>query len=269
MPLLILVVGRGERPEEIGPNSHRFRFIRSSQLRDGILSIESVDFVFQHLGSANPEAAIAIADWVGKKYRSRVIGFRGGKISEEWQSKGVALMPDVGDVTALPWAAIPEDFKGDAVELARLLRPESLDLLPAIAILCQGYLAVHAAHRQLAESDSISDALAEMGWDDQKHRSLVRDSILNVQDAGWWLDVLDLRTDQTGTAAQAAKVDPARWGDFVERVAAEWGNGHDKFLNCNFMHRLREARAVSDPTMVAEAYLEIARRLGGRRRNRS
>ncbi len=142
---------------------------------------------------------------------------------------------------------------------AILQPPRSLEFLSALAILCQGYIAVHVKQSEGADQRQVSEALKIMGWDPGKHIGLVQEDPATVEDPGWWLDTFGVRSGE--------KIEPDKWDNFVKSVVREWGPGHKDFLQGEFIRSLGSNQPLTSPRLVAEAYLAIAKRIGiGRKR---
>lgn len=261
MSLRVLVVGRGDRIGIQGSNSHNFSFRSRARSQDGhIIEIQNFDFVFQHLGPANREAADAIREWQQAGFGSRTIGFSGGGLPKRWQLYGIVLMERIGDVVSLPWHLVPENFAGNAGDLVKLLTIESLEFLPALAILCQGYLAVHAKKDTCLTDPNVKDALRQMGWSSEMHASIVNAEVSTVQDPAWWLEIFDIKT--SAPAGHMPKSGEKNWDLFLDKIGQEWGPDKESFLRSDLIHTLRENRSLVVPQIVAKAYLQIMKRLG-------
>jgi hypothetical protein len=130
-------------------------------------------------------------------------------------------------------------------------------MLAAMAILCQGYLAVVAAETQPQEGSSVAQALSVMGWDCSKHSNLVRSKLSEVQNPNWWLEVLTLHHKEKQRKLTADE----QWRGIADALAPEWGKGSELFLALDLMECLRCSRPVVEPQFVAEVYLRIAEHL--------
>lgn len=262
MSLKILVTGRvttrdDEHELTVG-NGHRLHFIVSSQTDAGIMSIQDYDFVLQH--AANFETDRAVTQWLRLGWAKRIVLFGGGTVPEGQGrvcGENIALLDGMitrSHIVALGWRGVPATFQGNAFELLSILRGEGIELLPALAILCQGHLAVHASHRIGRDSQTVELALKNAGWlNGEYSRALEDDSKLDaVRGVSWWLGTFGL--DHGDCLNQ-------RWANLHSRIRAEWrGNvGFERLeplLDC-----LRQRVSPSVET-VAEAYIAIAARLG-------
>lgn len=143
-------------------------------------------------------------------------------------------------------------------ELQRLFCTRRFEYLSALAILCQGYLAVHAEK----EGDEwgppeIKDAIKQMGWpafvDSRGPGTHLLGSDLAskrgvVSDPGWWSNIFE--------GAQTE----------VERgIAREWGV--DDINSCPALKNLVDAiygTGSIAPAVVANAYCAIVEKQGGK-----
>jgi hypothetical protein len=168
------------------------------------------------------------------------------------------MLEGVQDVSHLNWSAIPATFGGTAHELARLLRGEGIELLPALAILCQGFLAVTAGLAGDKVGDEVKQALDVMGWDAKRHTELVsgEEKRRAVEDPGWWLDTLELR--------DGMELNMERWLKFTENLQDEWGPS-DGLENLDGFKASLKSQGTPSIEVVANGYLAIFRRLGGHR----
>jgi hypothetical protein len=211
MQLTILIVGRGTAPDVQKGSGHSLEFRASARVASGILSLDPYDFVFQHLGPSNPEALAAINEWAAKGWHKKIVAFSGGAVPKDVKDLDVALIegvPGRQSILDLAWSAIPSDFSGDARELLLLLRPSPPELLSAVAILCQGYLAVHF-YKNKTDTDLVEprEALTDIGLDkimgDASHELV---NAGDVSDPRWWRRVF---------AGQRVETEMA--------IAREWG----------------------------------------------
>ena len=204
-----------------------------------------------------------------------ILRYTGGS-PREGEANWIVARPLIGKAEAVTSREASEIMKwvdlgcpNEESGLPSLLRRNQDKVLPALAILCQGYLAVHAKQPDMVKAWGIGGALAKMGWDEKKHPDLVRDKIQDVEKPGWWLDVFELRVRQTVSGEEKEKwvVDKDRWKAFSDSIAREWGDGNDGFLQNAFIEKTLHANQnVDTPKVVAEAYIEIAERLA---RNKS
>jgi hypothetical protein len=149
-----------------------------------------------------------------------------------------------------------------------LLEPPSLQCLPALAILCQGYLAVYASHfAGNSLSDNIAAALEDMGWNKSaSHGGLLvikpnfgsSKDWATVTDANWWWTVFAAKSDtrQSNEINREAAIAALR-----NSVVAEWP---DHPFEVSKLLEMIESGAMENPDIVAEAYCGISRLLGGK-----
>ncbi|MDX6404504.1 MAG: hypothetical protein QOH70_1959 [Blastocatellia bacterium] len=211
MELTILIVGRGTAPGVQTSNGHSLEFRASARTASGILSLDTYDFVFQHLGPANPEALESINEWTAKGWRKKIVAFSGGAVPKNIKDLDVSLiegLPGRLSILDLAWSAVPSNFSGDARELLLLLKPSRPEFLSALAILCQGYLAVRSHKNETdAKNAEAQEALSEMGFD--KIEGHVRDELVNVEDVlvpVWW-----------------RRVFAGQRGEMEKAISHEWG----------------------------------------------
>ena len=158
---------------------------------------------------------------------------------------------------------ILEFGQGVRVELPSCCSPRRvMSCLPALAILCQGYLAVYAAGNQIESDCDILNALNEMGWVHQKHAELVKSAVLEeVCSAAWWKAVFDLPSTDSGGRAT---VPEARWESFRALLDREWGfQPFPESFNA-ILAKLRADETVTFASDVARTYLAIKNRLGNK-----
>jgi hypothetical protein len=144
---------------------------------------------------------------------------------------------------------------------AFLCPPSSFEIVGALAMLCQGYLAVCAAHDLCKDSDHATQALKSMGWSAECTSLLSEPSKLSaVKSPSWWLAAFDFRVGVGG--------DDPQWQMFVDGLHREWGtaDGLRAVRTLSSKMVLEEGLSVDD---VARAYSAIAERLransGGQR----
>jgi hypothetical protein len=231
--LKVLVIGRVEEKESrVVSNGHTLEFTPHAGLAPDFLSPEPYSFVFMHLGPGNREARPAISKWVGEGWAHKVIGFSGGHIPT-WCAAlpitTVERLPSRHSFLELHWGAVRTDFSGPAAELLSLLSGNRCDTLVALAVLCQGYLSVHAVHtgpeRLGEEPDEVLNALSQMGWDEKVGEigrgeleswaapSGVGDLMAEVSAPAWWRKVWDL--------GEGAEAHPHKWAALVARLEHE------------------------------------------------
>ncbi|HEX8163569.1 MAG TPA: hypothetical protein VF538_16990 [Pyrinomonadaceae bacterium] len=276
MSLKIMVVGRGTALGERVANGHSLEFVASARADSGIIPLEDCDFVFQHLSPANPEAADAVTEWINKGWKKRIVGFSGGKVPRELRRLDVPQLERLSgrqSILDLAWSAVPSDFSGDAHELLKLLNPRQIEILAALAILSQGYLAVHAACQNLGQPDRLSEdvavALERMGMNalvagGKGIASLLppelREEKNKVQRVSWWVEMF-------GVLDEGERVAPGKWKEFENSLREEWDEASKGALPDplrGLLDAMRSAPEIAEPDVVARAYCEIVRRLDGR-----
>jgi len=273
--LNVLVIGRGDSPGTQVTNGHTLEFTRHGGVPPDFLSLQQYDFVFMHLGPANPEAQAAIATWSSQGWGGKLIGISGGDVpvwSEKLAIPTIEGMANRQNLYDLHWATVRSDFGGDAYELASLLNQEQCEVLTSLAILCQGYLAVHAAsagEAALAHApEEVSAALSLMGWDalNDKIRRNEPEAVLpsnlglvltEVVHPGWWLGAWGLSgvlgderwaaladSLEKECAKQGAAEVPKEIGDLLDVMRPVVADSAREF------HEIR-------PVTVSRAYLAI------------
>ena len=142
--------------------------------------------------------------------------------------------------------------------------PKSIpSYLPALAILCQGYLAVCAKERGSSISGDASRAVREMGWNPETHPAFVQATIESVLPAEWWLDALGLPVQ--AFPDQKPRVAPEFWAPFETALATEWGTAPLPSSLHALLSGLKACEPIVSPEVVAQAYLAIADHLGDAR----
>ena len=142
-----------------------------------------------------------------------------------------------------------------------LLKRSMFMFLPALIILCQGYLAVHAEHKEQNKDwkdQNISIALEQMDWDSVDN-SLIpqnfgkKESTEKVRNPGWWW---------------AAFEDDFKNKDkksFPAAIQEEWNTSSNKEISKELEDLIRlivEDNEVKPAKMVAKAYLALVETLG-------
>jgi len=263
----IIIVGReGTNEERAG---HYFSFIAKANTDDGFVSLDDWDFVLQHISSGNPEWGGAIKYWKQKGWESKIVGISGGDPTSGRSARGareldvpfIGGVPDASSIVGLIVDNIPADYSGNAVLLVNMLSGrESLQILPALAILCQGYLAIHAANGE-EENDLLKPALNQMGWFDLgDDREKIDESLSKnkeqVKSANWWLAPFGL---------DGLEMDDSKWNEFEEKfrnekedVGEEGWDTVQKFINENIRN------GDFKPETIANVYCSLVSMLEGR-----
>ncbi len=194
MPLKVLFTGRSTREQATTANGHLITFRDRATVGPTAVDVGEFDAVFLHM--RNPEANKALDQWVRIGASSKLILFGGTAVDPGWSSHGLPTLGNVAEPVDLPWSNVPRDFRGSADDLLQLLVPRNLDLLPALCILCQGYLAATSGD---AREDDVSRALDAMAWpaferEPSGHQTIAtaRGRCDVVQTARWWTTALSL-----------------------------------------------------------------------------
>jgi len=142
----------------------------------------------------------------------------------------------------------------------------TLEVLPALAILCQGFLAVHAVYDEGTgawEPPETGAALNQMGWAEVMTNSSLlavlppdlgnRKSI--VAKAKWWLEVFGYNGDLESQV-----------NELKQQVNKEWAPDSETDEPAKVSHLLDDFQEQGErsltPGWVAGAFVEIAERLG-------
>jgi hypothetical protein len=198
------------------------------------------------------------------------VDFSGGQVPSKLSSQPIPQIEHLLDrqsIINLAWAAVPSNFNGDAQELLELLKPQKLELLPTLAILCQGYLAVHAASADSEvpdwKSEDISQALDQMGWSVLVSRMdstglLIRPNLgtekNNVRKQSWWLQTF-------GVLDECQKLIEDKWIGFKNDLMQECGKGAKAGIPAELnilLDALGKEESMVEPKVVADAYSAIA-----------
>jgi hypothetical protein len=150
----------------------------------------------------------------------------------------------------------------------------TLQLLPALVILCQGYLAVHAMCKGPDVLDwspeDIRSALDEMGWNALVSRTASGEPMKpldlsnqkqNVRRQSWWLQAFDVLDENQ-------EMNPGRWGAFKDDLTREWIKGTNAGLPPELSTLLdllgSKDVEITPPRIVANAYCVIVQNLAKR-----
>jgi len=132
--------------------------------------------------------------------------------------------------------------------------PAGPEYLSALAILCQGYLAVAASSGQLRDDD---EALVAMGWPEAKEdikrivRAGVQERWPEVQTSRWWLEALGFPVSPEGRGQLESKVED-------EAASLKASVGDLKIL----LGELEPQNEAIGAKVVSGAYLHLAAVLG-------
>ena len=192
------------------------------------------------------------------------------KVKTKFPRELRALKPSVDELIADLSVALkisePKDRENALVRAWHRFDQEEqgIDTLAAVAILCQGYLAINAEESEKDEwgPREIRPALEQMGWpkamEDDAVRGLLRDDLLDQRDdvakADWWLDVFKLK----GNVATQVKT-------LRDKLKEEWNECSDPQLPdeiTQLLDGLAEG-TLNASAVVADAYCKIAKKLGG------
>jgi len=164
-------------------------------------------------------------------------------------------------------AAVAGNADAVPADLRKLLFPIEIEieLLPAIAILCQGYLAAHAALGWDTQDADIHRALDLMGWlemADQDSAAKMRASLAghvgDVRKARWWQEPFEA----VGSQAEDAQ---KKWRECESRATEEFNIEKSKGRWEDIQPLLAaigKGEELDDPRVVAKAYLALAERFG-------
>jgi hypothetical protein len=140
---------------------------------------------------------------------------------------------------------------------------QEAEILPALSILCQGYLAVHAEEH--GEEDSMESALDQMGWSEDLTLSGLDGRVEESTKPDWWR-VFD---DENGLLDEAEE----EWGDEADgwstvkdlliRVIGD-RDGEDQDREDANETEPQPLESEKDRELVADAYCKLVERLGGR-----
>ena len=263
--LRILIVGRGEGKTAVA-NGHSMEFVKSAKTNSVIISLDNCDFVFFHISSANPEASEAIKCWCNKGQKAKIIGFSGGaglaEILAEIKNLGIPYikdMPTQRSLLDLNWSAIPIEFSGNSNDLVKLLQIHS-EFSPALAILCQGYLAAHFSRPQDAPIN-VRQALDTMGWtkftetDEGKPfaQIVLKKKEVTVKPE-WWQKVFE-------NTIKGEEQPPKSL--FRKKLDEELGNIELPEEIAQLVDAIFGMQPIEDTELVAIAYLKLVERLKG------
>ena len=163
------------------------------------------------------------------------------------------------EVPILAWGQI-KDYLGQSDHPSHR-PPVTLEYMPALSILCQGYLVAHAQYKDSDGKDwndeDIAPARERMGWTDfmakeGADRSLIKPSLGSkadlhqVRGAEWWRDVFGHL-------------------DFNDGLKKEWDGATVPIAVTSLLELMSQGAEIQPPSLVAQAYLAIADRLEGKR----
>lgn len=270
--LRILVIGRGVGDDYSPSKGVVLSFVNSAIDNSEYISLNNIDYVFQHVGPGNPEAAAAIEFWKQEGQANKVALLSGGSFPDDFMSSRLPYLENIPNrktLLGLNWVAVSLNFSGSAEELLDVLLFKPAPYIIALSILCQGYIIIHAIHNYevSVSAEGFGDVLRHIGWTDSM-RTLLPDEmkdlnrISQVRSPRWWLQGLGLWDDDNNRVAQ----DNEMWDTFVNTITAEWVSGNTikqlpESINL-LIERLRSADEITNPISVAEVYIDISKRFG-------
>lgn len=266
----ILVVGRGDAgktdPTFAG---HKIVFIDTPPKGAPAPDLDQYDFAFFHFShdkKRGKEYADILNSWKNGQVIHKVILISAGNYPYEWEDneriinlgsppflEGIHSPQAIRD---LSWENVPINFKGNAHELVSLLKPRTMQFLPALIILCQAYLAAHALHLKLdVKENDVLRALNQMECTESLKNIIVKlnkgdieKNWKKVQTSDWWWD--DFADDKN-----------AALNLMQEQIDHEWRNRPDVF---NTLFDMFKGERVDQPSVVAQVYCAISDKFRGR-----
>ena len=234
-----------------------------------LIDISRFDLIFLHIGNPFIDSFYKIKC---EDLANKVIGYSGGETPYWFKNpnylKDVGTARDAADL--LHFKDFFEDWLSNEQQNRERfdvpwnflkLRGEDVVYLPAVSILCQGYLGVFAESCEYEVDAVVREALEKIGVEIMKKTlseakitsQLVKkdDSDVNVGDPAWFRDSFE---------KNGMKKD-----DLVKAIRSEWGTGHEEDLE--IVIKLIDAMYSKDssnytPKTVAGAYLAIAKKTG-------
>lgn len=148
------------------------------------------------------------------------------------------------------------DHLRDALEKEKIV----VKFLPALAILCQGYLAAHFLWPQSA-SANVKRALSMMGWtkfvetdEGQAFAKMVVKKKGMTVKPEWWQEIF-------GDIIKEEEQSPK--STFREKLDEEWGNMELPEEIAQLIDAILDQEPLKDTELVALAYLRLSERLKG------
>jgi hypothetical protein len=145
--------------------------------------------------------------------------------------------------------------------LPALLTPDlGNDSLIALAILCQGYLAVSAKENPTLDGfgSETKSSLTRMGWIPGRHADFVNEELSVVQNPKWWNSALGLEVVE---ALEDKFAEKAAWQTFEDELAKSWPREEIPNALVDFCAALSESQGTVGADIVAKFYIQIADRL--------
>jgi hypothetical protein len=128
-------------------------------------------------------------------------------------------------------------------------------VLPAISILCQGYISIYAGAREIVNEKLITEALDRMNWDTNIYNSAITTNFLDkeqiVRRTKWWLQIFSGQPDLGSIEKQVEQIEL--------KLKREW-NGNASIHVVNLLNALKKQDNI-EPDIVANAYIAIADKL--------
>ena len=152
-----------------------------------------------------------------------------------------------------------EKANGKKTEKPACLGSPATFILATFAILCQGYLAVHAEYKELDKDwkdQDIAPALEQMSWN-SVDKSMIpsslgkKESTEKIRNPSWWWTVFERDFEDRKSLLAAVK--------------KEWDESSDKEISKELEDLIKLIVAeneVKPPKMVAKAYLALVEKLG-------
>jgi hypothetical protein len=142
-------------------------------------------------------------------------------------------------------------------------------LLPALAILCQGFLLAHARYNSETEEwepEEITAPLNQMGlspaWNGFEQHGETSNEIdrkTKVSSNEWWARPLGLTGDSDSFSRAFSEIERAIRGEWNEAV-----NGSLPDSLKEIVGRLKRRENLTSPGMIADAYCALVNRLSGK-----
>lgn len=157
---------------------------------------------------------------------------------------------------------------------AFMVEVPSYEILPALSILCQGYLVVFAEQNSGSYSGppaTLKPAFRLMGWSEavrncpilSSTRRKIAEGNVHVREGNWWLKVFDVLDERAGVSEK-------KLAKFIERLRNEWGQPDGGKLpdEVERLPRLLATESKLDFTeenveLVAQVYCLITSKLSG------
>lgn len=152
---------------------------------------------------------------------------------------------------------------GDPEGIRRFFADEILDLLPALAILCQGYLAVHAKSQDNPDVEATC----------RKALGLEEFSLAEPLNFAHWSKWTERQADWNPPEGAPEDYwqclrDEDEGAGLIQKTKREWSCGKleaeaDWSPVQSLLEQITDARTIIEPDAVATAYVQLAKKLGG------